>query len=197
MKALVITLPERPERTEAAKQRLAGLDIHFVLGLDGIGTGLQVTHTYELDNPGTGYTIGPVTMGIFLSHYIAWAVRDSIPDEYVLILEDDAVIRDNFSAELEDVLRRVPKDFDVLFLGSCCTEGAPRTQIDGNIYDLRYPQCLHAYVLSKNAAQVLLRNCRDVNGPVDCVLAANKFYGLKVLTVVPRIVDQHATEMPN
>lgn len=198
MKALVLTIPEQPKRRHLALERLAGhgLQLHFVQGINGDVSGLRGTHTYEVDHPGTNYVIGPKTIGIFLGHYIAWAVRDAMPDEMVLILEDDAVLPPDFAARFNRVLLDTPEDWDMIFLGSCCTEGHPKTHRCGNVWDVKWPQCLHAYVMHKRAAPVLLSRCRDIYGPVDCVLKINEFYGLRVYTVLPRLVDQFETIIP-
>lgn len=195
MKALCITRLNQPERRKRAEERLSNLnlDLHFVTAMDGDKSGLVTTHTYEIDNPGSGYVIGPITVGIYLSHYVAWQICDALPDSHVLILEDDAVPHERFMEKMEACISRTPADFDFLFLGSCATESQWKTRIKDDVWEVHYPQCLHAYIVAKKAIPTLLKEYQDVCGPVDCMLCAKKFSGLKVYTVLPRIVDQFET----
>jgi len=197
MKTLCLSLPEQPQRTERARIHLLmqGMDPEFVTGINGGLTGLVSTHTYDHDHPGTGYVIGPATIGIYLSHYIAWSICQARSDELTLILEDDVLLCDNFMARLNQARLSVPDDWDLLFLGSCCTEGHPKTHIAGEVFDVRWPQCLHAYVLNRKAALTLLTHCRDIYAPIDCLLALNSFFGLKVYTVLPRLAEQLNTNL--
>lgn len=199
MRALCLTLPEQPERRQRAELHFIerGLAaVEFVCGINGPLTGLKATHVYELDHKDSGYTIGPCTIGIFLSHYIAWSIVQHGPDEHVLIFEDDALLCDNFKQRSMQAFSDAPPDFDMLFLGSCCTEGHVVGHINGEVFSVAYPQCLHAYVLAKKAAKTLVESYRDVWGPADCLLRLNGFAGLKVLTVLPRLAGQVNTELP-
>lgn len=199
MRALCLTLPEQPERRQRAELHFIerGLAaVEFVCGINGPLTGLKATHVYEIDHPKSGYTIGPCTIGIWLSHYIAWSIIAHGPDERVMIFEDDALLTENFVSRTVQALDDAPPDTDILFLGSCCTEGSVFGNIKGEIFDVRYPQCLHAYIVSRTAAQTLVRSYRDVWGPADCLLRLNGFAGLKVLTVLPRLADQVNTNLP-
>lgn len=200
MIAICLTLPEQPERTERARkhilERWPELDLHFITGVNGYKTGLASTHPYEHDHPNSGYVIGPATIGIFLSHYIAWSITNYQKNSGVLIFEDDVVLPSNFKDRAFQAMKDAGEDCDVLFLGSCCTEGHPKFHVSGSVYGGLFPQCLHAYVLSKRAARTLMEGCRDVYGPVDCILARNKYFGLKVMTVLPRIAEQIETELP-
>jgi GR25 family glycosyltransferase involved in LPS biosynthesis len=198
MKTLCLTLPEQPKRLARAKERFAkhGVDVHFVQGINGYACGLKSTHPYEVDSPGSGYVIGEKPIGIYLSHYIMWSVCDAFPDEYFLLLEDDVILTDGFIEKMNQALNHTPKDFDFLFLGSCCTGGEYSRQIIANIYEVHYPQCMHAYVLAKKAVPVLLRSCRDIYAPIDCLLRLRGFFGLRVYTVIPRMVEQFETVIP-
>lgn len=198
MRAFCLTLPEQPERSKRADEHFQerGLAVQFVCAVNGHLTGLKSSHPYEHDHPGTGYVIGPATIGIYLSHYIAWSIAAASPDESTLIFEDDVILCPDFKAKLNKVLLDAPLDWDMLFLGSCCTDGHPKEHKGGDVYSIQWPQCLHAYVINKTAAYTLTRNCRDVYAPVDCFLALNKFFGLKVYTVLPRLAEQLNTNLP-
>lgn len=199
MKNYCLTLPEQPERTERARKHFEEHHIpaEFVQGFNGAKSGLQATHPYNIDNPGTNYIIGPATIGIFISHLMVWSIVAHQDSEHAMIFEDDVIIGDNFVERLSRVVMRdAPPDFDMIFLGSCCTGGHKFQHIKGEVYDVRWPQCLHAYILAKKAARTLLEGYRDVFGPIDCLLALNDFCGLKVYTVLPRMAEQMNTDLP-
>lgn len=197
MRALCLSLPEQPERGERAMRHFqeCGLGVEMVCAVNGGLTGLASTHPYEHDHPGTDYVIGPATIGIFLSHYIIWSIVAHGQDEFVLVLEDDVILGSDFKSKMNQALLDVPEDWDMLFLGSCCTAGHPMTHTRGTVYKI-YPQCLHAYIMTRKAARALLPKYRDVYGPIDCLLRLNNYSGLNVYTVLPRIAEQMNTELP-
>lgn len=197
-KSICLTLPEQPERTDRARQHFddIGLNVHFLTAINGHKTGLVSTHPWEHDHPGSGYVIGPATIGIYLSHLMAWSVAQVLEQDYTLILEDDAALVGDFKARMNQALLYAPEDWDMLFLGSCCTDGHDKRLIAGAVYEMKWPQCLHCYIIHQRAIPTLLQNCQDVYGPIDCVLRLNGFFGLKVYTVLPRIAEQLNTNLP-
>lgn len=198
MTCLCLTLHEQPERGQRAKDHFEqhGLNVAFVHGVNGLLSGLVSSHPYEIDHPGTNYHIGPATIGIFLSHLMAWSIVCHQDSEHVLILEDDVILCDDFKAKMNQALLDASDCWDILFLGSCCTQGHEKKHIAGNVYEVSRAQCLHAYIVNKRAAETLIVNLRDVFGPVDCLMALNNFFGLKVYAVLPRLAEQIETELP-
>ena len=64
----------------------------------------------------TGSRIDVSEVGCFASHYKAWSyVLDNDLDN-LLVLEDDALIKDNFADEINQFIKFLPKDFDVFFI---------------------------------------------------------------------------------
>jgi len=199
MKTLCLTLPESPHRQQRVRQHLLenGIsDVHFVLGLDAVKAGIEATHPYEVDNPGSHWLMGPKITGIFLGHYLVWTVCCALPDDTFLIVEDDVVLCHDWPKYFEEALAHVPPDWDVLFLGSCCHKGHPEKHISGPIYESGHWQCLHAYMVTKRAAQKMIETQRDWYGPVDALLVFHTFPHLKVYGVLPRIAEQLDTEIP-
>lgn len=200
MRTLCITLPEQPERRARAEAHFAehGLAVQFVHGVNGLKSGLVASHTYEHDHPGTDYHIGPATIGIFLSHIIAWSIIAAGDHELTLILEDDALLAKDFKFKMQTALMAIPDQFtwDMMFLGSCCTEGHAKIHVAGDVWQVKKIQCLHAYIVTREAAARLLDRCTDVYAPIDCLMALNGFWGLTVCAVLPRIASQVNTELP-
>jgi hypothetical protein len=148
---------------------------------------------YEVDNPESGFRIGPKLTGIWLGWQIMWSICNALPDSHFLLLEHDAVLCPDFKERLNAAWRDVPSDFDWLFLGSCCAKGHPTRHIAGEVFEVKYPQCNHATILAKKAVPKILATQRKLYGPQDCTLIFHTFPALKVYTVLPRMAEQVGT----
>lgn len=197
MRTFCITLPETPERTQKAKTHFQerGVNVEFFNGINAEVAGLATVHTYEVDNPGTGFRIGYKPTGIWLSHYMLWAALNMQPDPNFFVLEVDAKFADNWPYRFQTALENVPKDFDMLFIGSCCCQGARKKQIAGEVWEVKYPTCFHAYIISKKALPIML-SMRKVWAPIDLQGQFEVYQHLKIYAVLPRIVEQFDTIIP-
>lgn len=199
LKTFVITLPEKPDRTKACLEHLKarGLtDFTFFMGWHGQSMGLSTKWTYEVDNPGTGFSIGPIPTGIWCSHYALWQGLNLLPDEHFMVFEDDVKLPENWMPKVSQAISDSPKDFDALYIGSCCAGNRPMTHIKGDVYEVKYPLCTHAIIWAKKALPVLVETQRKIYAPIDISLTFHPFKQLKVYTVLPRICDQFNTELP-
>lgn len=201
MRKVCLTLLETPERTEKAKSHFSevGLsDVEFFIGINAEVAGLSALHPYNLDRtPEQGdYFMGFKPTGIFLSHYALWMAMQLLNDEHILILEIDAKFPADWKERYEKALQDTPSDFDILFIGSCCCDGRQTTHVKGDIYDVRYPMCNHAYIVAKKAIPHLLATNRDCYAPIDISTFLHSFNKLKVYTVLPRIAEQFDTYIP-
>ncbi len=197
MKAFCITLPESPERKAQAidhfKGRIEG--VQFINGIHALTFGLITTHPYDVDQPNWGNRINSKQVGCFLSHYMLWMALSLLPDEKFLILEDDVDLPSDWQERTQQALYHTPNDADMLYLGSCCTEGRPKTNVSENIWKVEYPLCTHAYIVWAKAIPRLLETQRKCFAPVDLALYFNSLPHLKVYTVLPRIAAQRGTEI--
>lgn len=192
-----ITLPEQPKRKERAIAHFkeSGLErVTFTPGVNGPVFGLQTAFPYEVDNPGSGFNMGPKCVGIWLSHYQLWFAGSLLPDSHIMIMEDDCKLLPGWKATLEQALQDVPPDFDWLFVGSCSAEGATKRLIKGNVWQVLHPVCFHCYIVAKKALPKLLANTRKCYAPIDIHCVFHSFPGLRVFTILPRIVDQFDTQ---
>lgn len=199
MTKFCLSLPlERPARTQAAKRHFeeVGLDgVNFISALSADVSGLVTRHPYEVDRKGSGFNMGSKPVGIWLAHFITWQVCNFLDDDKFLIMEDDVKFLPGAMPRIAKALADVPADFDVLFLGSCDAANKPRRKIAGDVYEIKYPQCLHCYVVRKKAIGFMLATQRKVYGPMDCTLIFHTWPSLLVYTVFPRIAEQFNTEI--
>lgn len=198
IRPIVVTLQELPERTAFIQNHFKeiGLNAENFNGISADVSGLVTSHTYELDNPGSEYRIGAKPTATWVSFYMLWSAMQYMDATHFLQLEWDAKFEPGWWKRTEQALKDVPKDFDMLYLGSCCTEGRPRTHVAGEVYDLKYPVCGHAVVIAKKALPILLSTNRKIFAPLDISIMLNSFPHLRVFTVLPRIASQFDTHLP-
>ncbi len=194
MKIICITLGF--ERCAQAQTHFSerGVDAQFFYGFDAVKLGVDTTCVYERDSPGSGYKMGQKPTGIWLSHRSLWAALLLLPDDLFLILEDDASFPVDWRGRVGSAIVDAG-DFDVLFVGSCCTGDKPRTHIAGAVYEVRWPICLQGYVVRRSALETMIKTQDDARcyAPMDISLVLHTFEQLKVRTVLPRILDQFNT----
>lgn len=194
-----ITLPEKSQRGTSAQDHFAAIGlsgVQFVSGVSGEISGLRTLFPYEVDNPGSGFNIGPHCVGIWLSHYCMWFAGSLMEHEHILIMEDDVRFHSDWNHRINQALQDVPADFDWLFLGSCCAKSCGhKHRVSGEIWDIRYPMCLHAYIVAKKALVHILSTARKCYAPIDIHLTFHSFDKLKVYTLLPRVADQFNTDI--
>jgi GR25 family glycosyltransferase involved in LPS biosynthesis len=191
---LMLYLPEADfaERMELGRQhfRENGLKVHEVWGIHSTNFGIAGTLPYTLDDPNRTIPQGQKDIGSVLSHYIIYNVINAMQGEYFFILEDDARFIDGWKEKLNQALQDVPQDFDVLFVGSCCTCNLRPQHIKGMVFGGIYPMCGHAYIVHKRCMGLFLSTQRTTAIPTDIQLKQKAFPHLKVFTILPRLAGQ-------
>ena len=164
IRPFVVTLQELPDKTTFILQHFksVGLEVETFNGISATASGLKTVNPYEVDAPGSGWNIGPKPVATWLSFYMLYASMQFMPDEYFLQLEWDSKFPVDWRTRAEAALRDVPKDFDLLLIGSCCCKGNPQTHVAGEVWDVRYPQCGHATIIAKKALPIILSTQRKV-----------------------------------
>lgn len=195
MRTFCIVLPETAALTAKAKAHFHSVGLDGVECFDGIHAqraGLSTINVCEIDHPGNGWRMGFKPTGIYLSHFMLWAVLDYQPDSHFLVLESDAKLSVDWKSRMDQALRDVPTDFDLLYIGSCCCQDLPKSKVKGEVWRV-CPLCTHAYIVAKKALPVLRQELRRIYAPVDIAMQLHAAPKLNVYTVLPRIVDQFDT----
>lgn len=198
LRPFVVTLQELPQKEAMIQAHLKERGIHDCRSFNGIHgdtSGLRTVFPYERDAPGSGWNIGVKPVATWVSFYMLWSALNLLPDSHFLTLEWDALFPVDWKARAAAALRDVPKDFDLLYLGSCCAADKPRRHVAGEVFEVKYPLCGHATVIAKKALPVMLSTQRRIYAPIDISLLLHTFPLLKVYTVLPRIVEQHQTTL--
>lgn len=183
---------------ERTRQHFAerGVDAQFFYGIHAVKLGIDTTLPYEVDGgPGCGFKMGPKPTGCWLSHRALWAALLLLPDQLFLVVEDDARFPEGWQAQVDQAVADAGH-FDMLFVGSCCTVGRPKTHIAGNVYEVKWPCCTHAYIVRRTSLETLIATQDEAKcyAPIDISLGFHTFARMsRVYTVLPRILDQFDT----
>jgi hypothetical protein len=198
IRPFVVTVQEMPEKEAFIRRHFeqAGIEVESFNGIHGDTSGLRTVHPYELDAPGSGWNMGVKPVATWLSFYMLWGALSLLPDDYFLTLEWDCQFPTNWGERIGRAMEDVPPDFDVLMLGSCCAEGRPTKHIKGEVYEVKYPLCGHASIISKKAVKTFLRTQRKVYAPLDISLTLHSFPELRVFCLKPRLCEQFNTLIP-
>ena len=207
VRAFVMVVQEFPEKTTFIQNHLRSVGIEaeeypcfcaydkLVSPAEPV-SGLNTVHTYKVDNPGSGYRIGPKGVALCVSFISFWTACLFMPEDYFLFIEWDARFHTDWRQRAEQAIRDTPPDFDLLFLGSCCTKDRPTRHINGEVFEVKYPCCNHAQIIARKAMPTLLRTQRKIYAPADISLAFHAFPHLKVYTLLPRCANQFHTIIP-
>lgn len=202
MRTVCLCTPlEDPERYARAQAHFAERGVHaeFVWGLHKSTSGLITTHDYMVDrgpgspDEGVPYQIGPHPTNIWIGHWMIWNALLLSREDAWFVLECDAKFPEDWVTAFRAALMLAPKNYDLIYMGSCCTNGRPKTPVVidwaahgalfqaqnppppgmfGPTYGLYQlhgtaPQCNHAYVVTRAAARILVQTLRKVWAPVD------------------------------
>jgi len=131
--------------------------------------------------------------GCYLSHKKVYQkiIREKIP--YALVLEDDAILEDNFFFVLESLLKKYPKLDLIRFLGKYKIDTKPKRNVLSlyNGFDLvrlhGSPGGTYAYVVSQAGAKKMLSSMKNIFTAIDTLMGLQFLTNIEILTVYPKI----------
>jgi hypothetical protein len=193
---ITVNRPEPIPKYEATCKHLQEMGIPFepFYGLDNRVCQLLPVDTFDIDR--VGDKISSTHIAAHLTHYLMWKVLSYMPEDAFWVLEYDAQFEPGWRERYEDAMSVIPDDWDVVFLGSCCTVGRPTVHIGKSLYEVKWPLCGHAIMYRKKALPVLLEAHQKVWAPLDIALYHDSLPKLKVYTILPRMVSQLNTAIP-
>ncbi|KAJ2077301.1 hypothetical protein H4R24_005212 [Coemansia sp. RSA 988] len=167
------------------------------------------------------YLINGTHLACYLSHLQIYQRMVTEGIETALVLEDDVDmemdIKERHGQIMKQVYSKYGKDWDMLYLGHC-TIDANEPPTDGmnsltmrtaygqrgvQLYEAKYPMCLHAYALTRDFAQRLVvlleERLKTIGKEIDLILAIGVEYGVGTVlgTSPPYIVQVGRTELPS
>jgi GR25 family glycosyltransferase involved in LPS biosynthesis len=146
-------------------------------------------------------------IGCWLSHYTLWKHIVDNKLNNVLILEDDAYPVKNFNTKLNTILKEVPDDCDLLFLGNFGTNDTffenflkylfsarQEKYISKNIVIPSIALTMHAYILTYNGAKKLINSIylNKIDYHIDVTLNEKIFNNnFNVYAIKNNIINQN------
>ncbi|MGC6408977.1 glycosyltransferase family 25 protein [Bisgaard Taxon 45] len=200
----VISLKNSPRR-HTISQRLNGLNLAFTF-IDGInGKTLSEEQKKCVDYqfyPKTFAANRPLTIGEIgcaMSHLFIYNMMQEQDIANAIILEDDAIVSQEFEQIILDSLKKVPKSVDILFYehGKAKSYFCKKNLTEGyRLVRYRSPSKhskrtitrATAYFITKEAASKLLKLAYPIRMPADYLTGALQLTGLNAYGVEPPCV---------
>jgi hypothetical protein len=99
----------------------------------------------------------------------AFIIKDAFENQYdvSLVLEDDAVLCDNFIEYCNMFMEQLPSDWDIAWVGSCLNLHEP--QIEGKyVYKTdKGSRCTHAFLINRSMVNKVISYVSQINLPSD------------------------------
>jgi GR25 family glycosyltransferase involved in LPS biosynthesis len=151
--------------------------------------------------------------GCAISHKTLWNRAVEKGYKSILILEDDAVLSDDFDTKLKNAWYQVPNEYDFVFLGCrlfCNTSepipiavtnllGHHPLDVDEHVQKIKAVVGLHGYIITSKAAKVV--EDAPINWHIDMEIHSYiKQYNLNGYSIKPiliDVVDTGASNMSN
>lgn len=137
MKSYIITLIDDKLRLDNA---VSQMEIHNVKdyeifeAFDGKKLGLKDPNKKLNQN----------MMGCFLSHLSIWKKAIKNKEKYACIMEDDVSLPDGFQKKFEEIIKDMPKDGDIYFLGWY----SDKTPSENKWTELEHSWGTHCYIIN-------------------------------------------------
>lgn len=191
----ILTIDRNKDRFNATMAHLQeqGIFPEPFYGFDAEVTGLETKWKYEVDNPRTGYRMGPRTSNLYLSHYVMWKCATYATGDSFLFLEDDVRFDSDWRGHMASAMHNLPQDWDILYVGSCCCEDRPKEQVKNRLWRTNFALCTHAYAVRKKALPILLERCKRFWSGVDIEMLIYALPHLKSYAILPRVAHQFGT----
>ena len=191
----IVTLPEAKERQEHMKRQMddLGLDFEWFEAVDGRGFDVPALPEYDARRRRRNYgrDLKGGEIGCLLSHKKLYQkiVEEQIP--LTLVLEDDAILHEDFAQAVGDV-QQCETPFDLVrFLGSKKLTKARQRVVEDltppyqlcRLYGL--PGGTHAYMITLDGARKMLRVMDRYAFPIDTLMGREWDTKCMIYVVMP------------
>ena len=104
-------------------------------------------------------------IGICLTHFKLWEFLSNQPEDFSIVLEDDAEIQNNFFDDLEQLLSQISTNDFIDISGKKGFYSLQKTELLNKF--LMPPVLMIGQIIGKNAAKNLSNNLSDYYAPID------------------------------
>lgn len=177
-----VNLDKRVDRWKECKKEFERNNISAIRysAIDGKDLTPEVfTHFNQFETAGQ--------LGCLLSQYNVLKIAKMCNHSSVLIMEDDVAFCENFNEQLENKMKEVPEDWDMLFFGA--NHIAPPLKITDNVYRVQRAYSAHCYAIRNTMYDTLLELLVQFKEPLD-VIYANLQHSINAYVFNPHLVWQ-------
>ena len=187
----IIVMEKYQERVQNIKGLIKkhGLDdAHIFPAIDGVTVDKDLLLKQHILTPKIYEKLKPGAIGCAMSHITLWKRLVESGEPYIIVLEDDLTLEDNFNQEINLFLKHIPDDFDIaqiyLSKNKAITDNS-QNQIVNQYVKTGYPQNgTVAYILSRKGAIKLLEYCVPIYHAVDIMIRQHIQNG-KLIAYIP------------
>ena len=172
MKICIVNLKRKPEKMEYMKKQLqkTNKEYYFFEAVDGEND--LNCHTFKIADewfdPYTSKAMTKGEIGCALSHFYIWKNMYQNNVDRIIVLEDDIVMDDNFDALLDEYLKQIDQEYDMLYLGRKAINKDKETFLTDNIIEPKYSYWTCGYLLTLQGSKKLVEsNYTNALIPVD------------------------------
>ena len=109
-------------------------------------TEIKSLYPYAFQRTPSGRFLNEPEISLLLKHYSIISEMSISDNPYALVLEDDVIFCDDFLINLEKSCNQLPKDWDLVWAGTCCNLHSK--YIPGKyVYKENSSRCTHAYLI--------------------------------------------------
>ena len=114
----------------------------------------------------------------YLSHYKCLNLFNKSNKENCLLFEDDIDhTNKDVITKINSIIKNVPKNFDIIYLGRCCSKCYLDKKINEDLYKTKYSLCMHSYIVSKKGCKKILKHLFPIKIPIDHLLGNLSYSG--------------------
>jgi GR25 family glycosyltransferase involved in LPS biosynthesis len=102
-----------------------------------------------------------------LKHNFAW--EHSIENNFrnILVLEDDALLCDDFLNKFNKQIEQLPDSYDIVWIGSCCNLHINSLENEKYLYRNSGSRCTHGYLISNKCSLKMVDFFKQNSYPAD------------------------------
>jgi GR25 family glycosyltransferase involved in LPS biosynthesis len=196
-KIFCISLKKNIERKNIISNQNQKLNITFFDGVDGKKFGFKSIESKKNDFDDNKIII-PGRIGCFLSHYMLWNHLLYLDDEEFIIIEDDAIFKNNFEEKFINYKHQLPSDWQYVFLGYSCFDNANNPiKINTNIAVCDLPPLgTFGYMIKKSILSILIETNSEIWSALDIQIQQISLKKIKHHIFYPALIN-HNYEIPS
>lgn len=169
-KTYVVHYEPLTDRREYLEKVLSDITDNFEFIVSSKNTDGEISNNineYYKYNPNILNRVIPVNeLSVSISHLKIYEDILNKGHELCLVLEDDAIITENFNLVLNEILKEDITHFDFIFLSTCCGIVFEK-QNDGHIQPCKASKCVSGYLINRKKIKYVLKASKPLSTNID------------------------------